>query len=67
MHKFLREIPVSHKSSDPLTHRLVMVAAMHPLPDRELACVPLRVPEDRDYDAAMCAAANFTRPGVVKG
>jgi hypothetical protein len=63
MHKFLREIPVSHKSSDPLTHRRVMVAAMHPLPDRELACVPLRVPEDRDM-TQLCALPQIL-PGPV--
>jgi tRNA-splicing ligase RtcB len=30
-----------------------------PLPDRQLACVPLRSPEAKDYLAAMAAAANF--------
>jgi tRNA-splicing ligase RtcB (3'-phosphate/5'-hydroxy nucleic acid ligase) len=29
------------------------------LPDRQLACVPLRSPEAKDYLAAMAAAANF--------
>lgn len=29
------------------------------LPDRQLACVPLRSPEAKDYFAAMAAAANF--------
>jgi tRNA-splicing ligase RtcB (3'-phosphate/5'-hydroxy nucleic acid ligase) len=29
------------------------------LPDRQLACVPLRSPEARDYLGAMAAAANF--------
>jgi tRNA-splicing ligase RtcB (3'-phosphate/5'-hydroxy nucleic acid ligase) len=29
------------------------------LPDRQLACVPLRTPEAKDYLAAMAAAANF--------
>ncbi len=29
------------------------------LPDRELACAPLRSPEGQQYFAAMCAAANF--------
>lgn len=29
------------------------------LPDRQLACVPLRSPEARDYLAAMAASANF--------
>jgi tRNA-splicing ligase RtcB len=29
------------------------------LPDRQLACVPMKSPEARDYFAAMAAAANF--------
>jgi len=29
------------------------------LPDRQLACVPIRSPEGQDYYAAMCGAANF--------
>ncbi|MBI4054815.1 MAG: RtcB family protein [Elusimicrobia bacterium] len=31
------------------------------LPDRQLACVPLKSAEGRDYLAAMCAGANFAR------
>ncbi len=30
-----------------------------PLPDRELACAPIKSPEGRDYLAAMSAAANY--------
>ncbi|HUP50289.1 MAG TPA: RtcB family protein [Thermoanaerobaculia bacterium] len=44
-------------------HLRTMAAAMarygiH-VPDRELACVPIRSPEGRDYLLAMAAAANF--------
>src|SRR3989442_12876325 len=39
------------------------------MPDRQLACVPLRSPEGRQYFAAMAAAANFawTNRQVMSG